>query len=98
MTNSKRGAWFVDIIKGSPNYTFKMFYNNNGGTADMTPAAFLAQIGSLAPASTNYIYSGAIGSLAVNVATNGVLDTVYCGWNLVTPRLFISNLAVVRLA
>ena len=36
--------------------------------------------------------------LAIDTGTNGILDTVYCGWNLLTPRIFISNLAVVRLA
>jgi hypothetical protein len=96
--SSCRCSLFVDIIKGSPNYTFKMLFLS-GTAVDVTPAAFLGQISAVTPALTNHTYSSPTGtSLAVNTGLNGVLDTVYVGWNTLTPRIFIGNLAVVRLA
>ena len=96
----KRVCFFLDIIKGSPNYTFKVFMPSSSGTfADSTPAIFLAQVTSLTPTLTACSYTSPTGTgLAINTGTNGVLDTVYVGWNMLTPRFFIGNLAVVRLA
>ena len=96
--NGIRVCLFLDIIKGSPNYTFKLFYCN-GTPSDTTPTTFLAQVASAAPALGGHTYASPTGtSLAIDTGTNGILDTVYVGWNLLTPRIFIGNLAVVRLA
>jgi hypothetical protein len=99
LVNGKRTCFFLDVIKGSPNYTFKTFNASSTSFADATPATFLTQAQQSTPSLSNYTYTSPTNtSLAVNAATNGILDTVYVGWNLLTPRLFISNLAVVRLA
>ena len=98
--NVCRQVIFVDIIKGSPNYTFKVFYKYNlTSTVDIPPASFLAQVPLASPSLSNYTYQSPTGtSLAIDIGANGILDTVYCGWNLLSPRIFIGNLAVVRLA
>jgi hypothetical protein len=98
--NHCRECLFLDIIKGSPNYTFKAFVST-ATTGDVTPAVFLAQAPSNPPAIgiPAHTYLSPTGTaLAIDTGTNGILDTVYVGWNLLTPRLFISNLAVVKLA
>jgi hypothetical protein len=97
--SNTRSMLFLDIIKGSPNYTMKAFYRNAYGAFDSTPAVFLAAVGHATPSATSHTYVSPTGTaLAINTGTNGILDTVYVGWNLLTPRLFISNLAVVKLA
>ena len=94
---NQRGCLFVDIIKGA-SYTFK-YFGVNAAPVDATPADFLAQVGSLAPALTAHAYASPTGTgIAIDTGANGILDTVYVGWNLLTPRIFIGNLAVVRLA
>ena len=95
-----RSLFFLDVTKGSPNYTLQFFGRSDDTHAgDITPATFLTTIGQVTPAATYHAYNTPSGNaLAVNVGTNGILDTVYVGWNLLSPRLFISNLAVVRLA
>jgi hypothetical protein len=96
--NGNRAALFLDIIKGSPNYTFNLFYQS-GININVTPANFLAQVTSLSPVLGNHTYASPTGTaLAVDTGTNGILDTVYVGWSMLTPRIFIGNLAVVRLA
>lgn len=95
-----RGCWFLDIAKGSP-YTFTVFApNTNSGQTDCTPAQFLALAGQQPPSRTLYVYNSYAGGtgLTVSEGTYGILDTVYVGWNLLSPRIFIGNLAVVRLA
>ena len=94
-----RSMLFIDIIKGSPNYTFKVFRRAGYAATDSTPAAFLATVTQPAPVYDTHLYSSPTGTaLPINTGANGILDTVYVGWNLVAPRLFISDLAVVRLA
>jgi len=92
---------FIDIVKGSPNYTFNFWYHSGNGTADMTPASFFGylNIPGTYLSYTDTTYGAPTGtSLAIDTATNGILDTVYCGWSATTWSLWISYIAVVRLS
>ena len=94
-----RSMLFIDIIKGSPNYTFKVFRRAGYAATDSTPAAFLATVTQPAPVYDTHLYSSPTGTaLPINTGANGILDTVYVGWNLVAPRLFIGDLAVLKRA
>ena len=99
LTGTTRTCFFLDIIKGA-SYTFNAFFaNTNGSQVDTTPSDFLALAIDPAPARPLYTYGSPTGTgLAIDTGANGILDTVYVGWNLLTPRLFIGNIAVVRLA
>jgi hypothetical protein len=94
-----RSAFFLDVTKGSPNYTFNFFMRDAITTNDITPATFMDQVSLSVPTLLNHAFKNPTGSAALAVdESNGVLDTVYVGWAHVTPRILISNIAVVRLA
>lgn len=96
-----RYVLFMDITKGSPNYTFAFWYHSGNGAGDVTPASFANFLGvpSNLLSLTDQTYGTPTGtSLAVDTATNGILDTVYCSWNLLYPTIWISSLGVVRIA
>lgn len=96
-----RYVLFMDITKGSPNYTFSYWYHSGNGAGDVTPTSFLnfVNVPSTMLSLADQTYANPTGtSLAVDAATNGVLDTVYCSWNLLYPTIWISALAVARMA
>jgi hypothetical protein len=99
LTGTTRTCFFLDIIKGA-SYTFNAFSaNTNGSQVDVTPSDFLTLANNVTPSRSLYTYASPTGTgLAIDTGANGILDTVYVGWNLLTPRLFIGNLAVVKLA
>lgn len=99
VSGSLRTAFFLDVIKGSPNYTCNFFTGDNytGARADCTPAAFMNQVSAAVPVLGGHTLRAGAG-LPINTALNGILDTVYVGWNLVTPHLLVSDIAVVRLS
>jgi hypothetical protein len=90
---------FIDITKGSPNYSFKMFYYSGGATAP-TPSQsdFLAQSVAGSPAFTNHVYSGSAITLAVDEATNGTFDAACVWWSPTNPTADIYAWRVYRVA
>lgn len=96
---SVRTALFVDITKGSPNYTFDIFYPTNSAVADISMANFLAQVELTTPALTNYTYSVTAGSsqtLAVDESA-GTFDTLNFYWDRTVSTLDSDELYIVRL-
>lgn len=90
-----RGVFFVDINKGSPNYTFDIF---RAGTsvADISRTVFLEQMEIAAPAITNYT-SVTTAAFAVD-ETAGNFDHISFFWDRTTPEMEICDIAVARLA
>lgn len=91
-----RGVLFIDLIKGSPNYTFKTFFVS-GSTVDVSTTTFLAQMGLVTPSLANHTYSAGQ-TMAVNEATNGALNTVNCYWNRADVSCHLSAVAVAVLS
>lgn len=87
----------IDIIKGSPNYSFQLFAPNNTVPADMSAASFLTLMEATTPASTSYVFSSAQ-TLAVNQATDGTLDNINISWDHSSPWIEICDIAVARIA
>lgn len=87
---------FVDIIKGSPNYSFRPFFP---GTATESPsvANFEAQSVAGTPAYANYTYATAQ-TVAVNEGTDGTFDHSCVWWNQSSPTFDIAYWRVYRLA
>jgi hypothetical protein len=87
--------WFLDITKGSPNYTLQMFFRiSTAGTP--TNADFLTQSVAGVPAFTAHLLQTAQ-TLAVDETTNGTLDHACVWWNQTTPVIDISEWRVYRL-
>ena len=97
-TVAQRWLYFVDITKGSPNYTFDLYSNGGPTSGDISSATFLAAAQSAAPSVAGHTFSGSPQTLAVNEGTDGTLDAVNLAWNVISPTIEICEIAVVRLA
>lgn len=95
---ANRTALFVDITKGSPNYTFQVFSRTNATSGgDVDKATFDAQAETAVPTITNHTLFGS-GTLAVNEGTNGTLNHVCAAWDRSTPQIELSDDRIVKLA
>ena len=98
-TLAHRSLLFVDITRGSPNYTINaaLAYDYwSAGTGDATLADFLLQAETASPSHTNHV-AGTAKTLAVDEST-GAFNAVNIGWNKTSPTIEICDLAVVKLA
>ena len=92
-----RTMLFVDIVKGSPNYGFKLFASGSVHTAgDRDRATFLTQMEAQPPSSSGYVYTAEV-SLAVNEAVDGIFDSVGVFYERTGPEIEISDVALARL-
>ena len=96
-TTGDRFCWFLDITKGSPNYTINGYARNVGSSGDIDVATYLAQAEIDSASLTNHAI-GNSGTVAVDEATNGTLDHAQLRWNRTTPEIEISDWSVVRLS
>ena len=89
---------FLDITKGSPNFTFTLFGQNDNLTiADVTVATYLAQLPLSSPSIPNHGMSSGI-TQAIAEGTYGYFDAVNIGWDRTSPAIELSDLAVVKFA
>lgn len=92
-----RSLFFVDITKGSPNYTLQQFRRSvNTTPADVTLTEFLAQMEAAVPALGQHALASS-GTLACDEGA-GSFDSVNVSWSITTPGLEISDFAVARLS
>jgi hypothetical protein len=89
---------FVEITKGSPNYTvhLKLFPNLNSITS-ATEADFDTQSVAATPAFTGH-GAGTARTIAADESADGVLDHVCVAWNQGWPRCFVYDIRVYRVA
>jgi hypothetical protein len=93
-----RGIFYVEITKGSPNYTLDVLMGNSN--ADVSAALFLSSVQQPTPSGlpSGYGY-GTNGAKTIAFSeSNGILDTVQCWWNSTLSTPEICDLAVVLLA
>jgi hypothetical protein len=96
-STADRAAIFVDITKGSPNYSINLFVANNAVPADMSVASFLSTMEVASPVLGTYTYTSAQ-TVAVNEGTDGTLDSINISWDHSTPFIEICDVAVARIA
>jgi len=96
-TDTNRTLFFLDIAKGSPDYTVSFFRNTGTACTDVDAATFLSLVSSSSPSLTDHSFTTPA-SWAVNEATEGQFTAVNVSWNHSNPVFKISELAVVRLA
>ena len=99
-TVASRSAFFLDITKGSPNFSFKIFsyttQNSFVSGPDVSVDTLLTQLPLSSPTISNHGSSGAV-TQAIDEATNGYFNAVNISWDRTSPAIEISDLAVVRL-
>jgi hypothetical protein len=90
---------FLDLVKGSPNYTMKLFAPSysTGAMADVTLATFNAQALLLSPTITQHAQK-TDRTLAVDEATNGTLNHVNFLWSRSDFLLEVSEISVLKIA
>jgi hypothetical protein len=88
-----RQVYFVDITKGSPNYTLRPFYCNNT-LVDQSLNTFLTQMEIASPSLTGYSFPTAQTIAASEAA--GVFNHVNIAWDRTTPEIEICDLAIAR--
>lgn len=75
-TNAHPVLYFVDIEKGSPNYSFRLFaISNPANGGNQTRAEWLTYMVEDPPVVSNYIYAAAQ-TVAVDESTDGTLDAI----------------------
>jgi hypothetical protein len=95
--SADRGVFFVDVNKGSPNYTFDIFKLSSGAAlVDISRTTFLEQMEVAAPSITNYA-TGTTAGLALDESA-GRFDHLILFWDRTTPEFEICDIAVSRLA
>jgi hypothetical protein len=95
--SADRGVFFVDVNKGSPNYTFDIFKLSSGAAlVDISRTTFLEQMEVAAPSITNYA-TGTTAGLALDESA-GSFDHLSLFWDRTTPEFEICDIAVSRLA
>lgn len=97
-TTADRTILFVDITKGSPNYTFlvRKYRNVDAPSVDISAADFLTKMGEPTPTATSHGL-GTAKTLAVD-ETTGVFNHVNIGWDQASPTIEICDLAVAKLS
>jgi hypothetical protein len=100
-STQRRSPLFVDIQKGSPNYTITRWVPSAAQaqflTGDCTPVEFLAALEATPPTWLNLNLTGLVATVAASEAP-GALDTFDVLWNKTVSPLEIYALAAYRLA
>lgn len=94
-TSANRCLCFIDITKGSPNFSFKHFCQATATTTDVSVATFMAQMEASTPSLAQHTYYGPQ-TLAVDESVDGYLDSVCVAWDRAALAIEICDLAVTR--
>lgn len=95
-TNLRR-VTFVEITKGSPNYSFKLFYSNDGALNDYSVTNLKTVMETTSPSLTNHLFSSAQ-TLAVDEGADGTLNAAQFYWNLSTSNLEADAFMVAKIS
>lgn len=90
-------VFFLDVTKGSPNYTLNVFSVAAANPASVSVATFISNLPLVSPSISSHSFFGAQ-TVPVNEATNGLLDTVNVWWNRVDYAFNLGAVGVAILA
>lgn len=97
IVNNYRTVTFVEITKGSPNYSFKLFHRNLDTAADYNVTNLTTVMESGAPALANHVFTGAQ-TLAVDEGVDGTLTAAQFYWNLTTSNAEIDAIQISKIS
>jgi len=89
-----RTLFFVDIVKGSPDFSIRSFWNQSS-TSDINYSTFISTCKVITPSLTGYVLSNYV-TLAVDEGVDGILDTANVAWDRTDPPIKVSDIAIVR--
>lgn len=92
-----RFCWFIDITKGSPNYTLQGYARITGNAADISEATMKAQA-EIDAATLAEHGLGNSAAVAVDEGADGLLNHVCFSWDRSSPEIEISDHGVFKLA
>jgi hypothetical protein len=92
-----RVLFFVDITKGSPNFTIGGFVHQSASPSDVSYDTFRLQAEAASPSLTDHL-AMVDRTIAVDEATDGFLDSVNIWWSSSAGLIEISDTAIVRLS
>lgn len=84
--DNKRSMTILEVTKGIPDYSFRLFYRSAGSAANPGVTDLAAQIEAVTPAFADHTFSAAQ-TLAVNETIDGTLNAIQIYWPLVTSSL-----------
>ncbi len=102
-SSADRQINFLDVTKGSPNFTLKMAIaaNTGGICGDVSASNFLLYMGQTTPVPSESGYNGSSLSsptLAVSEGSNGTLNAINFYWNRADTAFEICDIAVAVLS
>lgn len=97
VADMKRSMTILTITKGSPNYSFKMFYRNSGAASSPTFADLTAQMEAGIPAFASHLDSSTQ-TLAVDEGADGTLTALQMYWSLTTSSMEIEGVMVSKVS
>jgi len=95
--DNKRSLWFVEITKGSPNYSFKLFHRNDVGATNPSHTDLVAVMESASPALANHVFTAAQ-TLAVDEGADGTLNAINFYWNLTSSNTEVDEIMVTKVS
>lgn len=95
-TVNVRSVLMLELTKGSPNYSFRIFRRSAAGI-DITPVVFRAAMEAASPTATSHSFQGPQ-TLAVDEGVDGTLNAVNVYWNLTTSSLEVEEIMVVKMS
>lgn len=84
--DDKKSMTIIEITKGAPNYSFKLFFRSAGSASNPTVLDLAAQIEAVTPAFADHTFSAAQ-TLAVDEGVDGTLDAIQIYWPITTSSL-----------
>jgi hypothetical protein len=94
---NRRWLLFLDITKGSPNFTLNTFCCNNMNAVDSSKETFEATVAVEACSLPNHAF-GTARTLAVDEAADGYLNAICFGWDRTVHKIELCDVAVARFA
>lgn len=96
-TGKQRDLFFLDITKGSPNYTLQTYCRYFSNTAlDISATNFLLYAETEAGLTLVPYEYGTARALAVDEGVDGALNHVFFWWSRTQPMIEISDIAIVK--
>lgn len=97
VVDNKRSITWIEFTKGSPNYSFKIFYRDTDAATDATVTDLEDTMEDLTPTLANHTFSAAQ-TLAVDEGVDGTLNAIQVYWPLTTTSAEIDAVRVFKIS
>lgn len=98
VSDMKRAMTILKITKGSPNYSFDMFYRFSGAASDPTFADLTTQMETAGTPSFTSHTNSPTRTLAVDEGADGTLTAMQMYWSMTTSSIEIEGVMVSKVA